>query len=156
MRGRWTARGSHLSAAASMSADGPLKPSKLRAKARSSSEVSCGRIPHGTITHPRNLSRLNAAGASPRGRSEGSPDASPPLGQNAAGRFAQEHHRAALASAAVLTACARTNSPSAPLNVPSLNPPSSPSPPPRTKTRRGCVCTGVGARQQRRLRCSFS
>lgn len=36
-----------------------------------SSGISCGRIPHNTITHLLNLSRLNTVWASPEGRAEG-------------------------------------------------------------------------------------
>lgn len=84
---------------------------------------------------PFNLSRLNAAGASPRGRSEGSTDASPP-GPKHGGPV----RAGASPSAAVLTACAPTNSPSAPLKVPALPPSLPPSscllpPPLSTHTR---------------------
>lgn len=72
------ARTLHPSSVASMSANGQLKPSKLKKKKEKkktrterSSGISCGRIPHNKLTHPLNLSRLNTVWASPEGRAEG-------------------------------------------------------------------------------------
>lgn len=66
----------------------------------------------------------------------------PPLCQNTAGRFAQEHHRAALTSADSVCSNKFTLR-----SLKSPNPPSSCLLPPHMKTRRGrgCACTGVGA-----------
>lgn len=103
--------------------------------------MSCGRIPHGTITHPTpptlhlfNLSRLSAGGASPRGRSAGSTDASPPSEPKRGGPVrAGASPCGARVGCGPDSVCAPTNSPSAPLKVPTLPPPTPASCPPTRK-----------------------
>lgn len=67
------ARSLHSSSAASMSANGPLKPSKLKKKKkkRIEREILSNIVRQDSsqyrITHPFKLSRLNAEWASPEG-----------------------------------------------------------------------------------------
>lgn len=111
---------------------------------------------------PFNLSSLNAAGASPRGRSEGSTDASPPGPKHGGPVRAGASPCAAHVGCGPDSVCSNKftlrslKSPSPPFLPPSscLLPPT---PPPfhthtrsrtHTKMRRGCGCTGVDACQQ--------